>query len=92
LTKLVNENRTNWDEHLHTILFTYRTAFKMGTCHTPFQLVYGSHALMSTKYLLPMTNSVMFKDFTMTRVFSTKMLKLKKLEESWTLVAKTTRK
>jgi hypothetical protein len=52
LTKLVNENRTNWDKHLHTILFAYKRAFKVSTSHNPFQLVYGLHALMPTEYLL----------------------------------------
>ncbi len=43
LTKLVNENRNDWDEHLSTILFSYWTTYKVGTNHTPFQLVYGLH-------------------------------------------------
>jgi hypothetical protein len=36
LTKLINKNRTNWNKHFHTVLFAYRTTFKVGTCHTPF--------------------------------------------------------
>jgi hypothetical protein len=36
LTKLVNENRNHWDEHLSTILFSYRIAYKVRTDHTPF--------------------------------------------------------
>jgi hypothetical protein len=28
LTKLVNENKINWDEHLSTILFSYRTTYQ----------------------------------------------------------------
>jgi hypothetical protein len=52
LTKLVNKHRMNWDKHLHTILFAYKIAFKVGTSHTPFQLVYGLHALMPIEYLL----------------------------------------
>jgi len=59
LTKLVNENHMDWDEHLHIVLFTYRTTFKVGTSHIPFQLLYGLHALMLIKYLLPMTNFAM---------------------------------
>jgi hypothetical protein len=39
LTKLVNENRNGWDEHLSTILFSYITTFKVGNDHIPFQLV-----------------------------------------------------
>jgi hypothetical protein len=35
------------------ILFSYRIAYKVRTSHTPFQLVYGLHPLLPTKYLLP---------------------------------------
>jgi hypothetical protein len=31
LTKFVNENKTNWDEHLPTILFSYKTTYKVAT-------------------------------------------------------------
>jgi hypothetical protein len=34
--KLVNENCTNWDEHLRMILYAYCIAFKVTTKHTPF--------------------------------------------------------
>ncbi len=51
--KLMNENRKDWDEHLSTILFFYIIAFKVKTCHIPFQLVYGLHLLLLTKFLLP---------------------------------------
>jgi hypothetical protein len=53
LTKLVSENKTDWDEHLSTILFSYQTTYKVGIGHTPFQLVYGLHPLLSTKHMLP---------------------------------------
>ncbi len=52
LTKLINENRNDWDQHMSTILFSNRTAYKVGTSHTPFQLVYGLHPLLPTEYLL----------------------------------------
>jgi len=29
LTKLVNENHTNWDEDLHKVLYAYHTTFKV---------------------------------------------------------------
>ncbi len=35
-TKLVNENHVDWDENLHTILYVYRTKFKVTIGHTPF--------------------------------------------------------
>ena len=48
LTKLVSENKTNWDEHLSTMLFSYITAYKVITWYIPYQLVYGLHPLMPT--------------------------------------------
>ncbi len=52
LTKLVNENRTNWDERLSILLFSYKIAYKITTRYTPYQLVYGLHPLMPTKYIV----------------------------------------
>ncbi len=52
LTKLVNEKRTNWDEHVFTILFSYRITYKVVTSYTPYQLVYGLHPLMPIEYVL----------------------------------------
>jgi hypothetical protein len=52
LTKLVNEKRSDWDNHLHTILYAYRTTFKVTIEHTSYELVYGLHPLMSMGYLL----------------------------------------
>jgi hypothetical protein len=46
LTKLVSENRTICDEHLFTMLFSYRIAYKITIGYTPYQLVYGLHPLM----------------------------------------------
>jgi len=51
LTKLVNENKNGWNEHLSTIIFSYQSACKVGISHIPFQLVYGLHPLLPTKYL-----------------------------------------
>ncbi len=57
LTKLVNENCTDQDEHLHTILYAYYTTFKVTIGHTPFQLVYGLYPMMPMENLLPTSNS-----------------------------------
>ncbi len=53
LTKLVSENIIDWDEHLSTMLFSYKIAYKISTRYTPYQLVYGLHPLMPTKYIVP---------------------------------------
>jgi hypothetical protein len=52
LTKLVNENKTDWDEHMFTVLFSYRTTYKVTIGYTPYQLVYGLHPLMPTEYII----------------------------------------
>jgi hypothetical protein len=60
LTKLVNENKTNWDEHLSTMLFSYKTA----TWYKPYQLMYGLHLLMPKKYKVPINgemNEIVFQ-------------------------------
>jgi hypothetical protein len=34
------------------MLFSYRTAYKVVVWYTPYQLVYGLHPLMPTKYIV----------------------------------------
>jgi hypothetical protein len=48
LIKLVSENRTDRDEQMSTMLFSYRMAYKVATKYTPYQLMYGLHPLMPT--------------------------------------------
>jgi hypothetical protein len=57
LTKLVSENKMNWDEHLPTILFSYITTYKVTTRYTPCQFVYGLHPLMPIEYTLLVISS-----------------------------------
>ncbi len=58
LTKLISENRTNCDEHMSTMLFSYTTSYKVTTEYTPYQLMYGLHPLMPTKYILYIITTV----------------------------------
>ncbi len=81
LTKLMNENWNDWDEHLSTILFFYRIAFKVGTNHLPFQLVYRLHPLLPTEYLLPSKPGQTY-DLKLVRVLTSCMSKLEKLQEN----------
>jgi hypothetical protein len=46
LIKLVSGNKTNWDEHLFTMLFSYITTYKVAIGYTPYQLMYGLHPLL----------------------------------------------
>jgi hypothetical protein len=56
LTKLINENRTNWDEHLSTVLFSYTIVDKVTTRYTPYQLVYWLHPFMPIEYIVPIVD------------------------------------
>ncbi len=51
--KLVNENWNDKDEHMSTILLSYKTTFKVGTGHTPFQIVDKLHPI--TTYIIHIT-------------------------------------
>jgi hypothetical protein len=80
LTKLVHEKRTNWDEHLSTILFLNRIVYKVATNYTPYQLVYGLHLLMLIEYVLSTINGD-HKNVKPTRVLTTIIKKLKKYKK-----------
>ena len=82
LQKLVNDNRTDWDIQLYTVLFSYRTAYKVATGHSPFELVYGLLSLMPTEYIVPTQRTTINLDFTQHRVLATRTANLDKLDET----------
>jgi hypothetical protein len=81
--KLVNENHMDWDEHLHMVLYAYRTTFKVTTGHTWFQHVYGLCPLMPTTYMLLMNNSNLNHNFSPTHILTGHMVKLEHLDEAY---------
>jgi hypothetical protein len=78
LTNLVNENKTNWDEHLSTMLFSYKIANKVAIRYTPYQLVYGLHPLMPIEYIVLVTSGNENKN-TLLKVLTGIITKLEKL-------------
>jgi hypothetical protein len=78
LTKLVNDNKTNWDEHLPIVLFSYRITYKVAIGYTPYQLVYGLHPLMLTEYILLIMGSD-HKKGNLMKVLTSRVSKLEKL-------------
>ncbi len=78
LTKLVSENITYWDEHMSTMLFSYQTIYKVATWYTPYQLAYGLHPLMPTKYIVPIGGGNE-RDYTSMRIFTTRIIEFEKL-------------
>src|SRR6218665_976262 len=42
--KVVNEESTDWDDHIQSIVFAYRVNRQESTKFTPFELMYGVKA------------------------------------------------
>ena len=82
LQKLVNDNRTDWDIQLYTVLFSYRTAYKVATGHSPFELVYGLLPLMLTEYIFPTQRTTTDLDFTQHKILAARTADLDKLDET----------
>ncbi len=78
LTKLVSENKIDWDEHMSTMLFSYKTTYKITTWYTPYQLMYGLHPSMPIKYIIPVVGGDE-KDNTPVRVLTSRIAELEKL-------------
>ena len=80
--KLVNDNRIDWDIQLYTVLFSYQTAYKVASSHSPFKLVYGLLPLMPTEYIVPTQRTTIDLDFTQYRVLAARTVDLDKLDET----------
>ncbi len=71
------------------MLFSYKTAYKIAIGYTPYQLVYGLHPLMLTKYIM-LVASGNEKDNTSVKILISKITELKKLYEDRMQVVETT--
>jgi hypothetical protein len=80
LTNFVYENRTDWDEHLSTMLFSYKIAYKIATRYTPYQLVYGLHPLMPIEYIVLIAGGNE-RDGTLVRTLISIIIEFEKLQE-----------
>ncbi len=81
LTKLISEKKIDWDEHLATMLFPNKIAYKVAIVYTPYQLVYGLHPLMPTKHIMPIVGGNQI-DSTLMRILTSRILELEKLWEA----------
>jgi transposase InsO family protein len=53
ITKTVQRSNTDWDQRIFYALWAYRTAYKVTTKSTPFQLVYGQEAILPIELEIP---------------------------------------
>jgi len=70
------------------MLFSYKTTYKVTTWYTPYQLVYGLHPLMPTKYIVPIVGGEQ-KENTSVRVLTSRVSKLEKLQKARMQVTET---
>ena len=52
LKKIVNENPTDWDQKLHSVLRAYCRSYKRSIRSTPFQMAFGLEAMMPIKFII----------------------------------------
>ena len=52
LTKIVSDNRTDWELKLPSVIWAYCTAYKTAVGTTPFELVYGQNAILPIEFLV----------------------------------------
>ena len=50
LKKIVNDNRTDWDQKLHSALWAYRTSYKTSIKLTPFRMAFRLEAVMPVEF------------------------------------------
>ncbi len=60
------------------MLFSYKTAYIVATRYTPYQLMYGLHPLMPTKYIMLVVGGNE-RDNILVKVLTSKISKLEKL-------------
>jgi len=63
------------------VLFSYITTYKIATWYTPYQLMYGLHPLMPTKYIVPVVGGDE-RNSTLMRVLTSRITKFEKLQEA----------
>jgi len=71
------------------VLFSYRIAYKITTWYTPYQLVYGLHPLMPTKYIVLVVSGNERYNTSM-KILTNIITKLEKLYETKMQVVETT--
>ena len=53
LKQIKNENRTDWDQNLNSVLWACMTSYKTTIQSTPFRLAFGLKAMMEIKFQVP---------------------------------------
>ena len=52
LSKVVGDHQKDWNDHLQTVLFAYRTAIHESTGYTPFLVMFGRSPCLPVDVML----------------------------------------
>ena len=81
-TKTISSAGTDWDTKLFAALWAYRTAYKVTTNATPFQLVYGQEAILPIELEVPSLRIAIEYRLGDTESLQFRLFKLEKLDET----------
>ena len=82
IMKTISKSRTNWDEKLFAALWAYRTAYKVTTGCTPFQLVYGLEAILPIELEMESLRVAIDERLGETESHQSRLQDLEKLDET----------
>jgi hypothetical protein len=81
IAKIVEGEKKRWDLHVGDTLWAYRTAHKLPTGYTPFQLTFGFEAIVPVEYEIPSLRLVVQHELGETGSIQARLLTLDKLDE-----------
>lgn len=88
LRKVVNQQQNDWDVQRQTMVWAFRTAYKVTTGHTPFQLMFGVEARMPMEWQLPSLKVVVCYNINSNLAISRRLSELIRLTETRRVVEK----
>ena len=71
----------DWEEKLPSALWAYRTAYKVTTGHTPFQLMSGQEAIVPAEFMVPSLRIALENKLGDMESLRERLYKLNRLEE-----------
>lgn len=72
---------SDWEERLPTVLWAYRTTYKVTIGHTPFQLMYVQEEVVLAEYLVPSLRIAVENRLGDTESLEERLFQLNKLDE-----------
>lgn len=81
LRKVISEHPTDWDVQLPAVAWAFRTAYKVTTGHTPFNLLFGAEARLPCQWQVPSLQVAVNYDINHDQQVRMRLQKLLRLEE-----------